>query len=148
MNYIVYCDGGNHSHSNTGMYGSFKIMEHSKNYSTNRTVIHRVRQPLGDGTNNMAEYLILIETLKVIRDCVNQTYDFPTVPKPQTSYFTIYSDSQLVVKTVNGHWMCHKEHIALLRDKAQKLMVEIEEKRAGVKIKWVSRNEIVKVLGH
>jgi ribonuclease HI len=69
--------------------------------------VHEFSRNLGRETNNYAEYQALLDALEYIDN---------------DDVVTIHSDSQLVIKQVNGEWKCRKEKLKPLCKRAQELM--------------------------
>ena len=64
---------------------------------------------IGKNTNNTAEYNAIINALKDAADFSNDT-------------IKLYSDSQLVVRQINGKYRINKEHLSKLYEKIVKLL--------------------------
>lgn len=77
-----------------------------------------IDEEIGNKTNNEAEYVAVI---KAIEAAGNRKA-------------VIYSDSQLIVYTVNGVWEVKKDHLKLLRDEAR-------EKLGVTQLLWLRRNK-------
>ena len=88
--------------------GIMKIGGHIKNLKDMETTLWSFSIGLGEGTNNRAEYLALIELLEI-------------AIKKGIRKINIYGDSDLAVKQVNGKWKANKT-MAPLRDKAIQLL--------------------------
>lgn len=74
-------------------------------------------------TNNLAEYTAVG---KALRYCVDQGIFAPT----------IRTDSQLVVRQINGDWACNAEHLKPLMKRARALLNEV-----GGTLEWVPREQ-------
>lgn len=119
---IVY-DGGT-KRGQLG-YGSYQI----NNYPI-------VRCNFGPGiTNNLAEYHSLISALQGALELYS---------KPNTIHLTIRGDSMLVVEQVNRRWTTRDDKLKPLQSKA----IELLNRFHSWDLYWVSRKEIVPVLGH
>ncbi len=79
----------------------------------------------GDGTNNMAEYLALLEGIAEAAVHLHHSGD-------NTLY--IYSDSQLMVNQILGNYRVKNDHLKLLRDDVLKAL-----QRFNWKIEWIPR---------
>jgi ribonuclease HI len=83
---------------------------------------------IGNGpgmTNNIAEYRAVIAALKwAKKNFADRRLEFRT-------------DSQLVVRQVNGQWDCNKEHLIVLRDQAREILFSFED----AKLIWIPRDE-------
>jgi ribonuclease HI len=66
---------------------------------------------LGEATNNQAEYSALIVGLLRAKPYV-----------PHTAMMTIFSDSQLLVRQIQGIYRVKDQHLRILHDKAMKLL--------------------------
>jgi len=86
MKISVYTDGG--SRGNPGISGFGVVI-----YDQQCRIIHKISKFIGIKTNNEAEYSALLEALVWVRD--HQT-EFTSV--------TLYSDSQLLVRQINGQY--------------------------------------------
>lgn len=113
MTKTIYIDGGC-----SGNPGPMRIaMTHDK---------HKVVKNIGNGTNNRAEYLSLLYALVYIKH-ININADY-----------IIKSDSQLLVKQVQGLWKIKSPELRKLHAKVWKLIHEIEH---SISIQYVPRNE-------
>ncbi|KAJ3689417.1 hypothetical protein LUZ61_018581 [Rhynchospora tenuis] len=113
---IIEFDGA--SKGNPGKAGAGAVVR-----SKDGRVIAKLREGLGNATNNVAEYRALLLGLKyaVEKGCKN---------------IQVQGDSNLVVKTqVNGQWKGRKEHVKDLCNKVK----ELENKFDSFKIKFVKR---------
>jgi len=81
-----------------------------------------------DVTNNYAEYMAVIKGLRWIKDA---DLEFEKI--------IIRSDSQLVVKQVNGEWSVNSENLKGLYEEVKALIGYFEEKDKSVKIEHVGR---------
>lgn len=120
MTTIIFCDGGCHGNGTASAqtYGSFSV----------NGQVHRV--PVNGKTNNQAEYLTLIEALEYCQ--------LHQIQAPQ-----IYMDSQLVVQQLTGHWRVKTGSLVPMWERAGRLVLEVK-----AQLTWVSRDQIVSVLGH
>lgn len=82
-------------------------------------------------TNNVAEYTAVVLALENIKK--RGVADDEKV--------IIYTDSDLVVKQITGVWKCNKEHIRKLKEKAQKILRELNVAWDFVWVKGHSGNE-------
>ena len=81
-------------------------------------------------TNNEAEYLAALESLKFIDTYVHSTND--------TTPWTICSDSKLVVMQSNNIWKCRAENLQPYLDQ---IWYYLDNLPVTVKFKWVSRDD-------
>jgi ribonuclease HI len=89
-------------------------------------------EPIGDRTNNEAEYYALLKTLALIAD----KWTDKTTGKIPISGILIRSDSQLVVNQVNGAWRVEDEKLVDLCSEAQESIMKL----GPVKLEWVPRD--------
>lgn len=82
--------------------------------------------PVGDKTNNEAEYLALLKTLDLVSE----------KPAGQVEH-VIRSDSKLVVNQVKGEWQVKEPRLKELNDRAKDTM----QKLGSVRLEWVPRRE-------
>ena len=111
----VYVDGA--SRGNPGKAGVGIIV-----YNDKKNVLKRIKQYLGKTTNNVAEYIALIYGLQegLIR---------------QAKHLTVYTDSELVVKQMEGSYRVKNEMLKILVKLAEHLRQGFEE----VKIRHIVR---------
>lgn len=79
----------------------------------NEKEITRFSEHLGKATNNEAEYQALINGLKVILKLKQLNVD-------------IYSDSELVVKQINGQYKVKNERMIILNRKVRKILEQLD----------------------
>lgn len=90
-------------------------------------------QPIGDRTNNEAEYYALIKALALIADrWADKTNG--KIPS-DAGEILIRSDSQLVVNQVNGEWRVEDSKLIELSDEAKDSI----RKLGSVRLAWVPR---------
>jgi len=106
------------------MYGSFYI-------NTAPATLKRFNFEYKIESNNVAEYMALIELLRYLVKC-------------NIKAITIYTDSQLVVKQVNGTWGCKAVHLKPLVSKA----IELLKSFNYWNLEWRGRALAVRYLGH
>jgi ribonuclease HI len=132
-NYVIFTDGGCHLHTTNQMYGSYKTI--------NRKGKERVEYQfdLGKGTNNQAEILTMIIALndlyKAIINSNKKLADYSVL---------IYTDSMLIKQQATGEWSIRDEQLRYMHEALAFLIKEFKQ----VDIAWVSRDKIVKELGH
>jgi ribonuclease HI len=120
--HFIICDGG---HRSSITYGSFKLFDDTG------TVLKHKQLVFGYGTSNLAEYLILIQSLKY---AIMQGIDD----------IVVLTDSKLVKNQILGRWECNYDHLRVARDSARDLL----DKFNSWKIKKVTRNTVKHHLGH
>lgn len=130
--YIIYIDGGSknnqvafHRHG----YGSLLVTkEEYPNHE--RAKIGFQTFDFGKASNNQAEYRILQEALLY---CIDQF-----IPNP-----TIYTDSDLLIKQLEGTYKTKDTELQKLKD-----AIEKDIKLVGAIVKKAPRDTIYGVLGH
>lgn len=104
----VWIDGA--SRGNPGRAGAGAIVRDSEGNE-----LDEISKYLGDGlTNNQAEYLALINALKF---CNNRGYE----------EIKIFSDSELLVRQMNGDYDVNSENIIELYEKAKSLELKFQQ---------------------
>ena len=112
----IYVDGA--SRGNPGRAGAGVVV-----YADRKDVpLKKIRQYLGRTTNNVAEYLALIYGLQEGLIC-------------RAKYLTVYMDSELVVKQIEGSYRVKNEMLKTLFNLVKHLRQGFEE----VKIKHINR---------
>jgi ribonuclease HI len=94
----LYTDGGSRGNPGPAAYG-FLIFEGGEN-------IYDEGKKIGNTTNNVAEYTAIIEGLKKCRG-LSDTVE-------------VFSDSELVIKQLNGQYKVKQPHLQELHYKVQK----------------------------
>ncbi len=118
MNCIAYIDGSSLGNPGDAAYGVVLIDE-----AAPLTIIEGIGVYLGQTTNNVAEYYGLLGCLEL-----SQKYD---VKKLQ-----VYSDSELLVKQMNGVYKIKKPH---LQDLNQKIKTQLAQLKINFEIKHIKR---------
>jgi ribonuclease HI len=92
-------------------------------------------QPIGDRTNNEAEYYALLKALALI----GERWADKTTGRIQGNIgeILIRSDSQLVVNQVNGEWRVEDSKLIELSEEAKDSIRKI----GSVRLEWVPREE-------
>ncbi|NOX97803.1 MAG: ribonuclease HI family protein [Nitrospirae bacterium] len=114
---IIYVDGA--SRGNPGRAGIGVIV-----YDDKENVLKRIKQYLGKTTNNVAEYVALIYGLQEGLLC-------------QSKYLTIYMDSELVVKQMDGRYRIKNELLKIF----SKQVEHLREGFKKVEIKHIGREK-------
>jgi ribonuclease HI len=81
-------------------------------YEDEKIVAHGCKC-MGTGTNNIAEYMALIDALEYAKSngiIIDE----------------VYGDSQLVVSQILGIWQCRKQRLASLCDIAKQLLIDVD----------------------
>ena len=92
-------------------------------------------QPIGDRTNNEAEYYALLKALALISD----RWAGKTTGKVPSGVggILIRSDSKLVVNQVSGEWRVQDSKLIELSDQARDSIKKV----GSIKLEWVPREE-------
>lgn len=125
----IFVDGG--VYPNDGVYFSVLTEMHGVSKKLHERV-HRKDY----STNNEAEYLAVIAAL----ESFDASYD------PQK--LVIHSDSQLVIYQLSGRYRVKKEHLKPLHATVKTLVANLTGRGFVVQFMWVSREQIVPLLGH
>jgi ribonuclease HI len=127
---VYYIDGQSQGNEQNSLPRKAKI---AIAYAESDTVDHgkfRIYwQPIGDRTNNEAEYYALLKALELIE---KKTTGKVTSNIGET---LVRSDSKLVVNQVNGEWRVEDEKLIDLSEKARDLIKNI----GSVRLEWVPR---------
>jgi len=110
MHLTIYTDGG--SLNNPGKAASAFVIYKDKK------LIHKHKEKIGIASNNVAEYTALIKALEYIKDYVSR-YTL------HVTQIEIISDSQLLVRQVNGLYKVKHANIKPLHDQVKMLEMEI-----------------------
>lgn len=114
---IINVDGS--SLSNPGPAGIGIVIYNSQN-----DIIEKISKYIGKATNNVAEYKALIEALKFAK-------------KSEANEIIVKSDSQLVVRQVNGNYMVKNKKLKILL----KEVLNLVEKFSTFSIIHIPREE-------
>jgi len=114
---IINVDGS--SLSNPGPAGIGIVIYNSQN-----DIIEKISKYIGKATNNVAEYKALIEALKFAK-------------KSEANEVIVKSDSQLVVRQVNGNYMVKDKKLKILL----KEVLNLVEKFSTFSIIHIPREE-------
>ncbi len=79
--------------------------------------VQEISKDAGKGTNNMAEYLALIEALKVAR-------------KMGAKSVKVYGDSSIVIEQINGRWKVKNEELMKLKREVMDLLGKFKRWKA------------------
>lgn len=131
----IYCDGFL-KYKNYREGCSVIVLDNSisrffkKIFETSRVKKSDIKELLVNNkvTSNVAEYFALYNSLRLA-----QKYNCTV---------NIFSDSMLVVMQFNKYWQCSNNVLKKWLDKCLKM------NKDNIKLYWVSRKEIVKILGH
>lgn len=119
MNSTMFCDGG--CNPNPGPHSSAGVVC----FDDDGKVLFEISEPLGEGTNNTAEYWALILGIR----------EFRLFPHSETGNIDIKMDSKLVVEQVNGRWKVNKDTLKPLHA----LAIQELENLPSWTLRWVAR---------
>src|SRR3989442_13936214 len=129
---VYYVDGQSQGNEQHSLPRKAKI---AIAYAESNTVDHgkfRIYwQPIGDRTNNEAEYYALLKALELIAE--KATGKVPG----NMSEALVRSDSKLVVNQVNGEWRGEEEKLIKLSSKAKELI----KKNGPLRLEWGFREK-------
>lgn len=117
MQYEAFFDGS--AKPNPGMMQIGHLIKDS-----NGNTIYKFSKEIGNGTNNVAEYMSLLTLLRTIQEL-------------NIENVTIYGDSQLVVKQIDGSYKVSSPHLIPLHKEIKRIMSGIK----GCTIKHVYREK-------
>ena len=89
-------------------------------YDKNGEVLHCVKEYIGEGTNNEAEYKAIIKALQVLLK--TKWFSENNIAEKQV---ICRLDSQLVVEQINGNYKIKQPHIQSLMDEVKKCIVQM-----------------------
>ena len=116
----IYTDGacrGNHKHiSDNKMSSAFLVFRLNSN--NKRELCHKWSKYLGNGTNNIAEYTAIIEALKYM-------YTISTKNKFCDFNVKLFSDSEVAIKQINGHYKCNDDQLQKCLKEVNKIRVKL-----------------------
>jgi ribonuclease HI len=107
----VYIDGGARGNPGPAAVG-FVVFDGNSNE------VYRFGQRIGTCTNNCAEYTALVEALKYL----NERGDGTTAPFQGNERVTLHSDSELLVRQINGTYRVRDPKLIPLYRTARKLL--------------------------
>ena len=102
---ILYCDGASRGNPGPGAYGFVLYL--------NEEVVFEEGQKLGEVTNNTAEYRGLIKGVEAAL-------------KHGATSLTVKSDSELMVRQLNGIYKVKTPHIIILFQEAKALLSKLD----------------------
>lgn len=120
MKYIVHTDGGARGNPGPSAVGvvieSYIDADDSGNRQGMTKEIAGFGKKIADGTNNVAEYMAVIEALTFFRD---------TIQREEGSTIDFYLDSTLVVNQLNGIYKVKESHLRELLMTVRSLEAEL-----------------------
>jgi len=103
---FVYSDGGARGNPGKAAIGIIFLDE-------NERIIEKHKEYIGIKTNNEAEYLAIIKALEIAKKYAKKVH--------------IHSDSELVVRQLNGEYKVKKKELKELFEQVEKIEKEFEE---------------------
>jgi ribonuclease HI len=120
MKYIVHTDGGARGNPGPSAVGvvieSYIDADDSGNRQGMTKEVAGFGKKIADGTNNVAEYMAVIEALTFFRD---------TIQREEGSTIDFYLDSTLVVNQLNGIYKVKESHLRELLMSVRSLEAEV-----------------------
>ena len=129
---VYYIDGQSQGNEQNSLPRKAKI---AIAYAESDTIDHgkfRIYwQPIGDRTNNEAEYYALLKALELIAEKATEK------PPSNIGEALVRSDSKLIVNQVNGEWRVEDERLMELSSQAREMI----EKLGSFRLEWIPREE-------
>ncbi len=134
---IFYIDGQSQGNEQNSLPRKARIaLAYAESSDTTDSGKFRIYwQPIGDRTNNEAEYYALLKALGLLAEKWAEKESGNL--SGGTSKALVRSDSKIVVNQVNGQWRVEDLKLVELSDKAKDLI----KKLGGVRLEWVPREE-------
>jgi len=123
MKYTGYFDGSSKGNPGPAQCGWIIFDDQKKEFA------RKVRKSKVDQTNNVAEYVGLIELLKFVLFC------------DHIGEIEIFGDSALVINQVNGKWKCKSPNLQVYYNKAIEHMYSLKDHSVKVTLTWVPREQ-------
>jgi ribonuclease HI len=98
---IILCDGCSKGNGGESSVGAL-IWQRTKTNKHRVTPIHRISEPIGQATNNEAEWMAVIRSMEYIKNLSD-------------NHIFIYSDSQLVVNQIMGFYKTKEQKMKDLK---------------------------------
>ncbi len=129
---VFYVDGQSQGNEQNSLPRKAKIaIAYAESDAVDRGKFRIYWQPIGDRTNNEAEYYALLKALELIAE--KATGKVPG----NIGEAVVRSDSKLVVNQVNGEWRVEDEKLIELSEKARDLIEDL----GSIRLEWVPREE-------
>ena len=129
---VYYIDGQSQGNEQNSLPRKAKIaIAYAESDAVDRGKFRIYWQPIGDRTNNEAEYYALLKALELIAE--KTTGKVPV----NIGEALVRSDSKLVVNQVNGEWRVEDEKLIELSEKARDLIKDL----GSIRLEWVPRDE-------
>lgn len=129
---LIYCDGLCEP-TNPNGYGCWAWLA----IGPNGRRLRDARGCIGHGpgmSNNRAEYAAVLEALRY-------TVGKAEMLKDKGIHVLLRSDSQLVIRQVQGEWGCHSPHLIPLCTEAQGLADQLRAAGVPITFEWVPREQ-------
>ena len=104
LRHQLFCDGASRSNPGDASIGVSVLLDGEE--------IHTISKKIGIATNNEAEYLALIAGINL---CIEN----------QISNISIFADSELVVKQINGDYKVKNDRMSALHKKTHELLSKL-----------------------
>lgn len=108
MKLIIYTDGASRGNPGHASYG-FTISDGAGK------LVFEEGKYIGIATNNVAEYMAVLEALKYVKENLKQ----------KSLQIELYADSKLVVEQLSGRFKVKSPHLKLLIEQIQILKMEL-----------------------
>src|SRR5207248_6734620 len=129
---VYYIDGQSQGNEQNSLPRKAKIaIAHAESDTVDHGTFRIYWQPIGDRTNNEAEYYALLKALEMIAE--KATGKSPG----NIGEALVRSDSKLVVNQVNGEWRVEDERVMRLVSKGRGRI----EKLGSIRLGWGPREE-------
>lgn len=119
MKLTIYTDGASRGNPGPASYG-FAILDDKGN------IIHKEGNKIGIATNNVAEYMAVLEALKYV-----YSIQYPV------SGIELYADSKLVAEQLSGRFKVKAKHLMPLIERIKIMAMEL----GGVSYHHIPRSE-------
>jgi len=116
----IYIDGGSRGNPGEAAFG-FVV------YNNKNQELYRFGSKIGKKTNNVAEYTALIKALEYLKNTISN-FDENII---------VFSDSELVVKQINGIYKIRNKGLKTLYNEAKELLKHFK----NIQIKHINRTE-------
>jgi len=129
---VYYIDGQSQGNEQNSLPRKAKIaIAYAESDAVDHGKFRIYWQPIGDRTNNEAEYYALLKALELIPEKATGKV------QGDIGAALVRSDSKLVVNQVNGEWRVEDEKLIELSEKARELIKNL----GSVRLEWVPREE-------
>jgi len=122
MKVVIYFDGASSNNGRSNQSAGIGVVAYR-----NGKKIWEKSKPIGNKTNNQAEWLAFIEALRFV---VENQRNYET--------YIIAGDSKLVIEQFNGRWRIKDAKLLALNHQAKELFNQIT---ASVTVQWIPRKK-------